>query len=50
MSGIWKNYLADVHGVVYIVDAADPERVEEAAKEFRAICENTFVHGKPTLM
>ena len=39
-----------MHGVVYVVDAADTNRIDEAAKEFRSLCENTFVHGKPTLM
>lgn len=48
--GIWKNYLAEVHGIIYVVDASDPARVEESAKEFKTICQNTFVHYKPMLM
>lgn len=48
--GIWRNYLADIHGVVYVVDAADPDRIEEAATEFKKICCNTYVQGKPMLM
>ena len=48
--GIWKNYFAEVHGVVYVVDAADVNRVEESAKEFRALAKNSYIHGKPMLM
>ncbi|XP_067946566.1 ADP-ribosylation factor-like protein 13B [Watersipora subatra] len=48
--GIWKNYFAEVHGIVYVVDAADPSRVEESAKEFQALAKNTYIHGKPLLI
>lgn len=48
--GIWKNYFAEVHGVVYVVDAADPNRVKESAEEFRNLAMNSYIHGKPMLM
>ena len=48
--GIWRNYLAEVHGIVFVVDASDPDRIEEAAAEFATVCKSPFVSGKPMLM
>eukprot|EP00708_Paratrimastix_pyriformis_P001580 GAFH01000117.1.p1 GENE.GAFH01000117.1~~GAFH01000117.1.p1 ORF type:complete len:367 (+),score=72.34 GAFH01000117.1:534-1634(+) len=32
---LWRHYLEDTHAVLYLVDASDPERFEEAAESFR---------------
>ena len=48
--GVWPQYFADVHGVVYVVDAADESRMEEAATELHATQRHPMIIGKPTLM
>ena len=32
---IWDDYYADVHGVVFVVDAADAERFDEVRRSHR---------------
>jgi signal recognition particle receptor subunit beta len=30
LRGIWEKYYKDTHAIIYVVDAADPDRFEEA--------------------
>jgi len=30
MRSIWEKYFAEAHGLVYVIDSADEERMEEA--------------------
>ncbi len=48
--GVWPQYFADVHGVVFVVDSSDQARLAEAAKELHAALEHPMIIGKPTLM
>ena len=48
--GVWPQYFADVHGVVYVVDAADAARLAEATRELHAALQHPMVIGKPTLV
>jgi GTPase SAR1 family protein len=48
--GVWPQYFADVHGLIYVVDSSDASRLPEAAKELHAALEHPMVVGKPTLM
>lgn len=48
--GIWPSYFADVHGVVYVVDAADRDRMKESATELRNSLTHPMVIGKPLLV
>ena len=36
--GVWPSYFAEVHGVVFVVDAADASRMREAATELEQVC------------
>jgi len=47
---VWPSYFADVHGVVYVVDAADPTRLQESATELQQALLHPMVVGKPILM
>lgn len=48
--GVWPNYFADVHGVVYVVDAADGGRLSESAHEMQQALLHPMVVGKPVLV
>ncbi|KAG2449901.1 hypothetical protein HYH02_000007 [Chlamydomonas schloesseri] len=45
--GVWKKYLAEVHAIVYVVDAADPGRFEESKTTMTEVLENQFMRDKP---
>nr|A8INQ0.1 RecName: Full=ADP-ribosylation factor-like protein 13B; Short=CrArl13B [Chlamydomonas reinhardtii] len=45
--GVWKKYLAEVHAIVYVVDAADPGRFEESKMTMAEVLENQFMRDKP---
>lgn len=48
--GVWPTYFADVHGVIYVVDAADSARMTESAAELKSALLHPMVVGKPLLM
>jgi ADP-ribosylation factor-like protein 13B len=48
--GVWPQYFADIHGVVFVVDAADPSRFEEAKNELHSALVHPMVVGKPLLV
>ncbi|OAF66603.1 ADP-ribosylation factor-like protein 13A [Intoshia linei] len=47
---IWKNYFYDVHGVLYIVDATDENRIDESNAIFSELVCNPALSGKPFLV
>ncbi|XP_061423407.1 ADP-ribosylation factor-like protein 13B [Lethenteron reissneri] len=48
--GIWHNYLAEAHGVVFAVDSSDAERLQEAHETLSAVLVDPRVAGKPLLV
>uniref|UniRef100_S4RBM3 ADP-ribosylation factor-like 13b n=1 Tax=Petromyzon marinus TaxID=7757 RepID=S4RBM3_PETMA len=48
--GIWHNYLAEAHGVVFAVDSSDTERLQEAHETLSAVLVDPRVAGKPLLV
>lgn len=48
--GIWPNYLAECHALVYVVDASAPERAEECRSTLHALLRDHRVAGKPVLL
>jgi ADP-ribosylation factor-like protein 13B len=48
--GIWEQYYADCHGVVYVFDSADGEKWEESLQLFKNSQAHKRVSGKPTLV
>jgi ADP-ribosylation factor-like protein 13B len=47
---IWKTYLPEAHGIIFIVDASDIPRVQEAAGCLQQIAEEPAMQGKPLLI
>eukprot|EP00754_Rhynchopus_humris_P037252 Rhum_TRINITY_DN19379_c0_g1::Rhum_TRINITY_DN19379_c0_g1_i1::g.169916::m.169916/K07962/ARL13B, ARL2L1; ADP-ribosylation factor-like protein 13B len=44
---IWSNYFADVHGVLYVIDASDKDTLEESKAELHKLASDERVSGKP---
>nr|QXF29029.1 Arfrp1 [Vischeria sp. CAUP Q 202] len=50
MRSIWDKYYSDAHGVIFVLDAADVARFEEAKLAFASIVEHDALHGVPVLL
>ena len=48
--GLWDSYYAEVHGVVFVVDAADEERMELAREMLEKVMKDERIEGKPVLI
>lgn len=47
---IWPQYLSEVHGMVFVMDACDSERFEEAKMALAHILKHPFAAGKCLLV
>lgn len=47
---IWKNYYSLVHGIIFVIDATDSERMAEVKELIQSVITNNSVAGKPILM
>ncbi|KAL4232802.1 ADP-ribosylation factor-like protein 13B [Mactra antiquata] len=47
---IWKKYLAEIYGIIYLVDSSAPERFPEVKQSLESVLENEKVQGKPLLI
>lgn len=48
--GIWVNYIAEVHGAIFVVDAVDRQRLPEAKQALHDIYGDARLFGKPLLI
>eukprot|EP01063_Lacrimia_lanifica_P037937 TRINITY_DN7949_c0_g1_i1.p2 TRINITY_DN7949_c0_g1~~TRINITY_DN7949_c0_g1_i1.p2 ORF type:complete len:328 (+),score=161.72 TRINITY_DN7949_c0_g1_i1:64-984(+) len=48
--GVWPKYFADVHGIIYVVDAADKESLAESTECLNGILGDERTHDKPLLI
>ncbi|KAH0573131.1 ADP-ribosylation factor like protein 2a [Spironucleus salmonicida] len=46
----WQNYFAGTTALIFVVDAADPKRLEEVAVELSICCEDAKLAGVPLLV
>eukprot|EP00291_Cryptomonas_curvata_P022084 CAMPEP_0172166476 /NCGR_PEP_ID=MMETSP1050-20130122/9001_1 /TAXON_ID=233186 /ORGANISM="Cryptomonas curvata, Strain CCAP979/52" /LENGTH=184 /DNA_ID=CAMNT_0012837087 /DNA_START=1771 /DNA_END=2321 /DNA_ORIENTATION=+ len=47
---VWKNYYSEVHGVIYVVDAADTERLAESKETLAKALASEGIPDKPILV
>ncbi len=47
---IWYSYLAEVHGLVYVVDSSEPQRLTESRHALSNLLDDARVTGKPLLL
>ena len=50
LRAIWEKYYAEAHGLVYVVDAAEPERFDESRGVLQTLMANPEVAGAPLLL
>ena len=48
--GIWKAYMADVHGCAFVVDSSDDSRLDECADVFARTLRDPHLSGKPIVV
>ncbi|KAF7669206.1 hypothetical protein LDENG_00233360 [Lucifuga dentata] len=48
--GIWKNYYSESHGVVFVVDSSDVQRVQETRETMAEVLQHPRIAGKPVLV
>lgn len=48
--GMWERYCRGVQAIVFVVDAADLDSIEEAAKELHNLLERPSLEGIPVLV
>ncbi|XP_068165805.1 ADP-ribosylation factor-like protein 13B isoform X4 [Antennarius striatus] len=48
--GIWKNYYSESHGVVFVVDSGDVQRIQETRETMAEVLQHPRIAGKPVLV
>uniref|UniRef100_A0A3Q3JZQ9 ADP-ribosylation factor-like 13b n=1 Tax=Monopterus albus TaxID=43700 RepID=A0A3Q3JZQ9_MONAL len=48
--GIWKNYYSESHGVVFVVDSSDVQRIQETRETMAEVLQHPRIAGKPVLL
>lgn len=48
--GLWHHYLKGTHAIIYVVDSADTERLNESAKEFQSLLQSPEVKSAIVLV
>ncbi|XP_063733440.1 ADP-ribosylation factor-like protein 13B isoform X4 [Eleginops maclovinus] len=48
--GIWKNYYSESHGVVFVVDSSDVQRIQELRETMAEVLQHPRIAGKPVLV
>ncbi|XP_024150056.1 ADP-ribosylation factor-like protein 13B isoform X6 [Oryzias melastigma] len=47
---IWKNYYSESHGVVFVVDSSDVQRIQETRETMAEVLQHPRIAGKPVLV
>ncbi|XP_010126895.1 PREDICTED: ADP-ribosylation factor-like protein 13B, partial [Chlamydotis macqueenii] len=47
---IWRNYYAESHGVIFVVDSSDVARMGETREAMREVLNSPKISGKPMLV
>ncbi|KND02263.1 small GTP-binding protein domain, variant [Spizellomyces punctatus DAOM BR117] len=47
---IWKNYYAEAHACIYVIDSGNRERISEASEALNEVYQDPRMKGKPLLI
>ncbi|KAK6187622.1 hypothetical protein SNE40_005602 [Patella caerulea] len=48
--GIWKSYLHEIYGLIYVIDSTASNRIEETQETLKNLLQNPHIAGKPLLV
>ncbi|NXG31910.1 AR13B protein, partial [Dromaius novaehollandiae] len=48
--GAWRSHYGTAHGLLFVLDASDPGRLEEARRALARVLSHPNVSGKPLLL
>lgn len=47
---LWDKYFSECHGVIYVIDSADKNRITETRESFESVMRSETVAGVPLLL
>lgn len=50
MRDMWKHYFFECHGVMFVVDSSDGQRMKEAKDTLAKVLGHPHIKGKPVLL
>ncbi|CAR23546.1 Arf family GTPase ARL3 [Lachancea thermotolerans CBS 6340] len=50
LRSLWPEYYAQAHGIIFVIDSADRERLEECCRTLKTVVTDEEVEGIPVLM
>ena len=50
LRGLWQHYFSNSHGLIYVIDSCDRDRLVESAHELHSICEHDAMRGVPVVI
>ncbi|XP_043912891.1 ADP-ribosylation factor-related protein 1 isoform X2 [Protopterus annectens] len=50
LQSLWDKYYAESHGVIYVIDSVDEERLSESKRAFDKMITNEALEGVPVLV
>jgi ADP-ribosylation factor related protein 1 len=50
MRAIWERYYSEANAVVFVIDAADPGRLQEAYEAYREVCSAPLLQNVPIVI
>jgi len=50
LQSLWDKYYAECHGVIYVIDSSDSERLHESARAFDKLLDSQTLEGVPLLL
>jgi ADP-ribosylation factor related protein 1 len=50
LKSLWDKYYAECHGIIYMIDSTDSERLEESWNAFDKMIQNEQLIGLPLLV
>ncbi|XP_074603679.1 ADP-ribosylation factor related protein 1 [Brevipalpus obovatus] len=50
LQSLWDKYYSESHGIIYVIDSADLERIEDSKSSFENVIQNEQLEGLPLLI